>query len=418
MKRKRRFFVFLLAAGFIISSLLPAAGCLNGKSVEDFGYVLAIGIDHGEKLKYSVTFLMQGSTASSDQSSQLGKMVLVSAEGPDMMTALNTAELGTPNQFNFSRMNLIAIARDIASEGLLEEFLSFSITELQIRLSSSMIVTTNRASEFFEGLQYADELNYSKLVESLIGFRFDMGATTAASLSQFFTTVRSQRSDAVLSLGSTDNSIISADRNDEAEKQGVKPEPDQEDTTGGIERVGGMKSYVEGAAIFDGYKMVGVLSKAEVQLLLLAGGELSGSLVSFSREDGGFYSVRLDNSQSTNVQVSLYPTPLVKYTVHASGRLEEETDIEELLDERGNLDLTHEIEHTVKEYLEDGLYKLFYHCRDLNSDAFKLGRHVAAKFNSVRDWESYNFKKHFGEFTVFFEVDLDLEDVFIASYRE
>lgn len=417
MKKLKKAASLILSFLFVMSALLTSTGCLNGKSVEDYGYVLAIGIDRGEKLKYKVTFLMQGST-SSDESSQLGKMVLVSAEGPDMMTALNTAELGTPNQFNFSRMNLIAVSRDIAENGLLEEFLSFSITELQIRLSSTMIITTNKSSDFFKGLQYADTLNYSRLVESLVGFRFEMGITTAQSLSQFFTSIRSRRSDAVLSLGSTDNSIISADRSDTAEKNGEEAKPQEEDTTGGIEREGGMKSYVEGAAIFDGYKMVGVLSKSEVQLLTLALGELSGSLVSFSRKGGGFYSVRLENSRDTDVYLSLGDKPHVKYVIHVSGRLEQDTDIDRLLTERGSVDITKDISRSVTEYLKNGLYKLFYNCRDLNSDTFQLGRYAATKFSSVQEWEKYDFKSRLGDFEASFEIDLDLEDVFIASYRE
>ncbi len=448
-----RGFVRFLSRFVVVSALsialIGSTGCLNGKSVEEYGFVLAIGIDRGEQLKYKVTYLMQ-SSVESGESARAGELILISGEGENMLGCLRVAESGAPYEFDFARMNFIAVSKDIAEEGLLEDFFSFSLNELKLRSSASMVVTTESAGDFFEGLRYAEELNYSKLVFSLIDYRGSIGLTSSLSLAQFLGLANSSRGDSVIPLGSVDNSIISAEQaggsggqgqsqgqgqgqgqgqsqsqsQGQSQGQGQNQDKDEQsadsnkDTTSGQERTGGLKSYVMGAALFDGFKMVGVISPEENQLKTLCDGKLERASFIFSREDGMSSTIRIENSKGTDVDITLGDRPKVVFNIVASARLEQESDLLTIHKETLDKDMIHDIEDGIETYLEQSLSELFYNCRELNCDIFRIGQHAALKFSSTADWEAYDFQSRLNEFEAEFNVELDLEDIFVAMYQE
>lgn len=43
----------------VLAFLLPCAGCLQGVSLDEYGYVLTIGVDQGEQKKFNISFLLQ-----------------------------------------------------------------------------------------------------------------------------------------------------------------------------------------------------------------------------------------------------------------------------------------------------------------------------------------------------------------------
>lgn len=410
-------------------TLIGSTGCLNGKSVEEYGFVLAIGIDRGEQLKYKVTYLMQ-SSIESGESSRAGELILISGEGDNMLGCLRVAESGAPYEFDFARMNFIAVSKDVAEEGLLEDFFSFSLNELKFRSSASMVVTTESAGDFFEGLRYAEELNYSKLVFSLIDYRDSIGLTSSLSLAQFLALANNSRGDPIIPLGSVDDSIINAEQTNSSGGQGQNQNQSQnqsqdeqsknseKDTTSGQERTGGLKSYVSGAALFDGFKMVGVISPEENQLKNLCDGALERASFIFSREDGASSTIRIENSKGTDVDITIGDSPRVVFNIVASGRLEQESDLLTIHEKNPDENMIHDIEDGIERYLEQSLLELFYNCREINCDIFHIGQHAALKFSSVAEWEAYDFQSRLNEFEAEFHVELDLEDIFVATYQE
>ncbi|NLB62075.1 MAG: hypothetical protein GX802_06650 [Clostridiales bacterium] len=423
----------------IISMIAPLfSGCMNPDSISEFVYVLGIGVDMGEQFKYKFTFLMQ-SAAPSAETPRESETMIASAEGDNLYEAINVAEMGLPQRMNYSRSNIFIISKECAEKGAIADLFRVSWSTTKLRTSSIMVISSERADDFIQSLIAGESASYSKLQSMLVDYAKATGFIVTRSIFEFVCAIENRHSDAVVTLGAIDDSIQTPTDSGGGSgggsggsggsgggsgggggKEDSSPEPSStpKDTTSGVKREGGTKAYFDGSALFDGVKMVGVITKEETQFLLLAQGGLPGARISLETDKGTNYVVRLGNASSPKVDVTIKEDRIdVVYNISIGVRLDMQVDKEQELEMRKKGGLLDELSQQIVAYCENGLNNLFNNVQELNCDAFGIGKYVSLKFFSTKEWEAFNYKdERYQNVFVTFNVEIDMEDVYVSSY--
>ncbi len=385
-------------------------GCLRQGAPEDHAFVLAVGVDKGEQLKYFVTFMIQKGPKDPEGDTAAGS-TLVGAEGESLFDAMRIIRAAISNIINYTRTSIILFSSDVAREGLMKDFLSFTFDSVKIRQSAYLLVIEGEARDFMQGMDTGEGIS-SELLQSALSNRHGIGGyvplTNAVS---FFESTNAGRRDAIVPLGSIDKSIISDERNKEAEASGEEPTPKEEDTTIGIERIGGMKSFLMGSAIFDGWIMTGTLNGPDTQYLLIGRGEFHTGSLAIHAPDGNLVECLIHAAGSPKVSMSLYPTPKAEVDIGIKCRIMH--DSMELLESSWP-----EIGSEVEKYFEKQMSRIFEGCKNIHSDAFGFGNHAVLQFNSVDEWEKYNWKQQYQAMEANFNVTIRFEDSFSSTHLE
>ncbi len=407
----------LAALILIIALVCPLlAGCLESASLDEFGYALSIGVQKGEQKTYRIYLLVQ-KESSDAEAQQSGGGTVLGAEGNSIFDALEIINLGAPYQINLTRVEYIAFSEEIARSELMQEFLSLSFNSLRMQKSVNLLVVEGNIDEFFEGYNLEETPNITKLQYDISRDLENMGLVSVMNASEFFESVLNKRADAVLGYGVIDSSIVTSDEQTKQEQGGGQgggqgdeqsgeeggEEGKPEDTLGGIQRFGGMKSAVYGCAVFDGWKMAGVLDGHDTQALLMARGEfVKGTLV--LNVENGILAVGLSAINKPNIRIELEPE--LKAELSISIRCSIRQDSTGLVYKYRIAD----IEQMVEKHLETQLDRIFKGCLEMNSDAIGFGRAAAMKFSSAKKWEEYRWKDQFQRLQASFKVNVDIDD--------
>ena len=406
MKHLRKALAVLLAAGMALPMF---CGCMGPISLDEFGYVLSIGVDQGQQKKFNISFLLQKEGESQDTQMGAGAYI-VSAEGDDFFDALAVANASLPYELNFTRNDFILFSDQIASSGLLNEFLSISFNDIKLRQSTKMMVVRGQSADFFAGLASADLPNVAKRQYSyLITYKQD-GTIPLTSLTLFWEAVGTGWFDIILPLGEVDRSIA-VDSGSGETQQDQQEQPGENDTTGGVKRTGGLRSYVLGSALFNGNRLAGVLNDFDTELILMMLGEFENGYVSLT-DDWGTVVFMLKAVKKPKVALTLGDAPHAQASVsmYAEIQLDTSSSAQERWDDQ--------VKGELEGYLAAELGRVFSRCRELNSDAMRFGRYACEQFRDIEQWRDYAWKDHYKRMTAEFNVDIVLNERTISSHMQ
>ena len=87
-------------------------------NISNLAYVLAIGIDKGEKakMKISAQFTKNSTSSNSESSSSSGNIVLVSGEADSIFSCLNLLNSYIGKEINLAHCSVIIFSEDFAKE--------------------------------------------------------------------------------------------------------------------------------------------------------------------------------------------------------------------------------------------------------------------------------------------------------------
>ena len=251
-----------------------------------------------------------------------------------------------------------------------------------------------------------NDQNINRVHENIYRDALISGNVAVDSVASLYEACSGGRFDVGLSYCFFDSEIITdAKQRDEA-SQGNNPIGDSKS-----ERIGGMQIYVGGAAIFDGWKMVGTFDFVDTQYLSLASGKFStgsiavpldeGRMIVFAELDEHKISVDIKDDKVTGeisitLSISLEQDPTGNMGAQWDGKYKDE----------------------MEKFFETELKRVFSRCRDLNSDAIGIGKEVSKKFTSAAEWEAFDWKNKYQDCELTFDVELILSDYYIAVTRE
>lgn len=383
------------------ASLILLCACLNPVSLEEYGYVVSIGVEKGKEERFEFIFELQRES-SGDESDSKGGAKLIGGEGNTIFDVINRLSENNPQRLNFTRTHFFVFSKSVAREGLIEEFFKSSFDALKIRQSAMLMITDCSIREFFGGLSAENIPNIAKLQQSILDDYKDLGLIGLSSASRLLESVYSGVYDISVPVGDYDEKIITDMKQSELSSKGENPlgEASKEAT-----RVGGMQSIISGCAIFDGWSMAGRLGPYDTQLLNIAKGEFEGGSIDYKLDSGRLISFRL-RLRKRDVQFKLD-----NGNGHPIAQVHLELDVfpEYNLEAFDAENWANSLKRKLESHFEEELKRVFDYCQAHNSDAMGFGRYAVMEFTDTRKWEEYDWKSRYPELETAFDVRLTLE---------
>lgn len=384
-----------------IASILPLCSCLNPVSLEEYGYVVTVGIGKGKKERFEFIFELQRES-SGDESESKGGAKLLGGEGKTIFDVINMLSENNAQRLNFTRTHFFVFSESVAREGLIEDFFTSSFDALKIRQSAMLLVTSCSIRDFFGGLSAENIANIAKLQQSVINDYKDLGLIGLSNASELLEATYGGAYDVITPIGSFDGKIITDTKQSESSSKGENPLSDASDDA---TRIGGMQSIISGSAIFDGWRMTGRLGAYDTQLLNLGNGKFKSGSIDYKLSDGGIISFKL-RLINRRVEFTLdngkgHP----KAEMYLDIDILPEHNMEAFSAEKWENGLKLDLEN----HLKNELQRVFDYCQKRNSDAMGFGRYAVMEFNDTAAWEKYDWKSKYESLEAEFDVTLTLE---------
>ncbi|MDL2257646.1 hypothetical protein LJC42_00615 [Eubacteriales bacterium OttesenSCG-928-K08] len=393
--------------------LLCSAGCIENKSPDEYGYALVIGIDEGEEKPYYISMLLQRGNGNTENSQ--GEVCAYAAvECANFFEGIDLLESTLPYSLNLSRATALIISEQAARAGLLEDFLSVSLSTLQIRYYANLVVAHSRADDYVRGLQSEMNPNVAKLQYTFVEYGEITGLAPSVTLAEFYDRAWSGAGsgDVMMPLGAFTPQDESEDEQQptipkEEKQKSQQQEPavdilgDSMFLPGSINKEGGLESGMMGSAIFYDRHVVGLLNGPHTLLVMMANGQFEHGRIQLAIGDEQSVSVSLTARKAPRVKLELGEKSSAHFAISLSALVERPEAVAHLSEQ--------EVEDYISAYLERELLRVYEACKQQKSDVFALGKHAVVQFESVEQWEAYDWKSAYENTSVSFSVDVALE---------
>ena len=163
----KRFFV----CGIIIAYTALLCSCFDSREIDQSAYLIALGIDQGNKTKFTYTFQIaspgatSGSESSGDEeSSKSSGTVNITVDSDDFYTAKSLINSGMNKTVDMSHLKLIVFSSEVENQDFLSHSQLF-LHERQVRPHTSVAVATEGASQYLNSVKPTLEPNTAKYYE-------------------------------------------------------------------------------------------------------------------------------------------------------------------------------------------------------------------------------------------------------------
>ena len=406
-------------------------------SLTNLAYVLALGIDVGEKAKLKISAQFSKATAfdsgggSSDSS---GQIVMVSGEADSIFSGINLLNSYIGKELNLAHCNVVVFSEELAKNGIGTQIYSL-INNEEVRPSTNIVVSKCSAYDYLDNVkpniekltvQYFDTFSITSRLTGYISnltigefynnLSSEIKACTAI-LGGLNATARTESSEENSESSSSENSSSqnnsseTSNQNSESSSE-ANSEPSDvitnpEDLTAGSSSVEGNRGSENiGLAVFNGDKLCGELTATEAISHLLIKNKVDSCIISI---DNPF-------NNSNKVELQLYPTKKSKISVdinnnipHISIELKLDADIL-TLDE--NIDYEQEnvletFSNATKQYLEKEIYDYLNKVsKEYSTDIDNFGNKALAYFATSSEWKDFDWSEKFKNAE--FDVNVDV----------
>ena len=364
--------------------LLPVLGCMHSKNIDEYAYVLNVGVERGTTMPYLFTALV--SVPGGTEDTKVENKV-ITAEARSFSEAYETLNAAYPSRLSFARASLLAIGEDLLRDGAQTDFFDFAFGKPDLWPNLRTVAVKPPIRDVFEGWISEADPSLRKIKTAAGDLMDESGMTADTGYSTYLEAIGDKRFDAMLAYAGVN-------------EYGLSP-----DLLGGetYPYVGGsllvestLKTSIAGSAVFDGERMVGILDGRHTMEVLMVTGAFRKGEMHFTLPDGGTLRAALYRMRAPKIRLS---------NGGATVRLYLEADLLEpsaLPMERDAL------KAFMTEQLETELGAVLTALQKAGSDVMGFGRYRAAKFRSVTDWEACDWKSEYRSLPVTFSVTLML----------
>ena len=374
----------------------------------NLAYVLALGIDVGEKAKLKITAQFSKATAfdsgggSSDSSSQI---VMVSGEAESIFSGINLLNSYIGKELNLAHCNVVVFSEELAKNGIGTQIYSL-INNEEIRPSTNILVSKCSAYDYLNNvrpniekltIQYFDTFS---ITSRLTGYISNL------TIGEFYNNLSSEIKAGTAILGGL-NATARTESSEGTSKSSSNAITNPEDLTAGSSSVEGERGTENiGLAVFNGDKLCGELTATEAISHLLIKNKVDSCIVSINNP----------YNNSSKVELQLYPTKKSKISVdinddvpHISIELKIDADIL-TLDENidyGQENVLETFSNATTEYLEKEIYDYLNKVsKEYSTDIDNFGNKALAYFATSSEWKDFNWSEKFKNAE--FDVNVDV----------
>ena len=400
--------IILLAMIFIIFTA-SLTGCYDAAEVDDLAFVMAIGVDRGVSDKWRLTLQIPsmkgkagGATGGASEGKGQSDYETVTVDSPSFFTGLNMINTNLPRKLNLMHTKFLVFSEDLAMNGKIGEFLAPIIRFREVRRSIHVIVSRGSAMDFVKNNEPVIGITLSKSNENTIINGYSAtGFFPHATISTVYNGIKSTYRQAFAILGAVNNPEYFIQ---DGPKWGKEFKTGGEYLAGEIPREKGNKLELFGSAVFDGDKMVGELNGDETRHMLILRGELKRGYFTIQDPKKPELIIPLDVRQSVKpvFKVRLEGD---KAFIHIKLKLEGELLAVQSRIMYESPELKPVLEKAFEQKLKTGLEEVIRKCQGLKSDVFNFGGTVVRHFNTIQEWEKYNWNKQFEKAQITMEVE-------------
>lgn len=406
--------IIKIIAIIFIFLLLP--GCYDPRELDDLAYVIAIGIDKGDKKALKVTFQIAIPVNIAGEGSSTGKetSTLLTVDADTVYGAVSEANTEISKEINLSQNKMIVYCEEISKEGL-EGYINPFVTNKEIRPRTSIVVCKSKAEDFLKTITPVLEPNPARYLDLMLSSHSYSGLNIGTELVDFYWNVQSKYTQPIAILADTKENIVSFD-NDKTENSDSSSQGEASDSE--KSKIAENSTPVfEGIAAFSGTKLVGELIGEEVIPHLILTNTLAPvnfeipdindntkkSVVVISQKKRPQIDLKLDNN-----------IPKIKITCDIFAQLLTTATPTNFYESDNRYKQAKAIEKKLTDLINSYLEKT----KELKTDITSFGKLLRPQYLTIEELEKINWHEIYpnSEFDVTVNVNLDASQ--IVSYTE
>ncbi len=358
-------------ACLLVILLVTLTGCYDSNGIENFYYIVALGIDKAEDNLIALSIQIAKTTSSSDAAtSQSSEYKIYTVDCESIESGINILNNYLNKKINLSHCSAIIFSEEIAREGV-KGYINILGNDTEIRPSCNLLISSAKAYDVLDKVSNSGESFSSRLYEYILQSVDYTGYTLDSTFTNFFSKINTDQTQAT--------AIYTVVNDDTIQNSG--------------------------AAIFKDDIMVGTISPLQTISHLLITNELKSCMISIPSpfQENELVDLNLKKCTGSKMEVDLInQTPYIsidlpiKGSINSSGEAFDYTIPENitLVEEAANKYL----ERLIKEYL----YTI---SKQYNSDTVGFGGMLASKFLTTDEFNKIEWNKIFKD--SFFTVKVD-----------
>lgn len=365
------------------------SGCDEGHTVDQFSYIIAIGLDKGDshKIKLSLQFPIANGSESSGGSSQSANSVVHSVECSSIEEGINLMNNYVGKPINLAHCKVIVFSEEIAAEGLSPHIYTLT-NSIQMRPISNIIVSRCPASDYIENAKSPLEELSARYYESIFTSTEQTGYIVTASLSDFFYSLNDTTKQPIAVLG--DVNYIHSDNTENAsssESNKYKAGQTPINSDNSIEN--------SGLAVFKEDKLVGELDNIQTMCFSMVTNILNQAIITIPNPFDNSETIDLQitrNNPTSSTVSTLNTNPYIEVNLQLSAQVLSITEDSVYL-RAENLP---RLEEAVNGYLEKNVSEFLYKTsKEYHSDICGFAKEAIKNFWTWDKWESYNWHENY-----------------------
>lgn len=357
--------ILLILVTFITFSL---SGCYDANSLENFYYVIALGIDKSENSKLKLSIQIATSDTNSDSSSQSHKQNIYSVECDSINSGLSILDNYLSKKLDLSHCSAIVFSEEIAKEGIALEVNTLANNN-EVRPNSNVLISNKTALDVLEKVSNSGENFSSRYYEFIINSTEYTGYSTISVFGELFYDFNNNVTEATANYITITDDLLQSN----------------------------------GIAVFKNDTMVGVLEAPEAIAHSIVVNKFDSAIISIEDPFEPIQLMDINISlEKTDVDISIInKTPYIRVNPIITGKVKSATDDFDY----SSLDSISIIENSLNQYMESIINTYLYTIsREFNSDICYFGEILSTKYPTLSQFENIHWDEIFKD--AVFEVNV------------
>lgn len=405
-----RLFVFVVILFVSAVSCLSLCGFSNIKCINDYAYVLALGLDKGSVEPLRLTFQIAVPTTitstSGDGASQDSS--ITSVECSSIESGINILNDYLSKEVTLRHCKVLVFSEELVSESIFP-YLNSLFNDIDLRPTCSVFVSRSDTTSFltasgthFQGLTAK---SYELTSESILY----NGYIPNSRLGTFFSSVHDTFSQGFATLVSVNNGDTNQQTSDLVPSINAVGTDLDSNHVAGESTINRNQDSAEhlGIAVFKRGQFVGELTAIETLCHLFVTNKLNETHVTIPDpfQNDQYLDVLLSPKHKTKTKVQIVNgTPFISVDIALEAKLLSINSKEDYSSE----EITQLIEEYASRYFEQNTLEYLYTTAKIyQSDIAGFGSQAASHFLFWDDWLDYDWLNHYQD--SFFHVDLDFQ---------
>jgi len=355
----------------LVISLLSLTGCSDSSGIDDFYYIIGLGIDivDNSLIKLSIQVSKSSSTSQGSSSSMSDEYKIYTVEAETIESGINILNNYLNKKINLSHCSVIVFSEDIAKTGI-GKYITALANNTNLRHTCTVLVSEKSSYDILNNVSNSGETYTARLYDYLTTSTDYTGYSIKSTFGKIFQQLNDSNNQATTVYSVINNDIV--------------------------------QNY--GIAVFKNDKMVGILDMLNTLSHLIVTNELEKCVIAVNspfKENEKIYT-ELELFKRTNIYVNIVNnSPFITVDIYPKGVIRDSGE---------HLDYTipnniSKVEQAIDKYLTDLTKEYLYTISKIyDSDISGFGINASSNYLTKDEFDKIHWNEVFKD--SFFEVNV------------